>query len=571
MLTLASNERIPLKGHMRMIFEIRDLNFASPATVSRAGIIYISTNTGSQWRSLIKSWLLKLEAGDALKAVLRGLFDRYCERTLFFLKKECRPLVPVEDATAVTNLLRLLRSVFTAPLIRRLQDPAATPPADVERIVDTHFVFCALWAFGAALSKRDGEDYRHRFSEFWRGEFKTVRVGTRNSVFDFWLDPATLAFEEWTKSPHFFEVAFDSKTSTMASVTVPTSETCSVTHWMSLLVAQRSPVMLVGYAGCGKTQLVSGLLSSQKPEERVSHVINFNYFTDARTLQSNMEGPLEKKTGTNYGPPGNAALIYYLDDLNLPEVDNYNTQSAIALVREHFDYGHWYDRTKLQLRNISSAAARARARAPFFSPRPPAPRTPTRACMRARACILLTSPPPRLPRADCQYIASLNPTAGSFVINPRLQRHFFSLAVGFPRPESLHTIFEAFLKGHLVSFSEDVRNVAGDIRKSALTLHQAVSDGFKKSATNFHYEFNIRHISNVFQGLLQAQPAEFKTQEKLSQLWLHESERVYGDRLVSPEDLAKYRGLAQVAAKRNLPSINLTSFFGAKADPLVFW
>jgi dynein heavy chain len=48
-LTLANNERIPLKAHMRMIFEIRDLRFASPATVSRAGILYISDDSGYQW------------------------------------------------------------------------------------------------------------------------------------------------------------------------------------------------------------------------------------------------------------------------------------------------------------------------------------------------------------------------------------------------------------------------------------------------------------------------------------------------------------------------------------------
>ena len=48
-LTLANNERIPLKNHMRMIFEIRDLRFASPATVSRAGILYISDDSGYQW------------------------------------------------------------------------------------------------------------------------------------------------------------------------------------------------------------------------------------------------------------------------------------------------------------------------------------------------------------------------------------------------------------------------------------------------------------------------------------------------------------------------------------------
>jgi len=48
-LTLANNERIPLKPHMRMIFEIRDLKFATPATVSRAGILYISDDSGYQW------------------------------------------------------------------------------------------------------------------------------------------------------------------------------------------------------------------------------------------------------------------------------------------------------------------------------------------------------------------------------------------------------------------------------------------------------------------------------------------------------------------------------------------
>jgi len=45
-LTLANNERIPLKSHMRMIFEIRDLKQATPATVSRAGILYISDDSG---------------------------------------------------------------------------------------------------------------------------------------------------------------------------------------------------------------------------------------------------------------------------------------------------------------------------------------------------------------------------------------------------------------------------------------------------------------------------------------------------------------------------------------------
>jgi len=136
MLTLASNERIPLKGHMRMIFEIRDLDHATPATVSRAGIIYISTNTGSQWRSIIKSWLLKLKGPDGekdapenVKQILKGLFERYCAPTLLFIKKECKPMVPVEDVTLVTNLIRALKCLYTPTIMKKVIDPA-TPPEE---------------------------------------------------------------------------------------------------------------------------------------------------------------------------------------------------------------------------------------------------------------------------------------------------------------------------------------------------------------------------------------------------------------------------------------------------------
>lgn len=41
-LTLASNERIALTKMMRLIFEIYTLKTATPATVSRAGILYIN-------------------------------------------------------------------------------------------------------------------------------------------------------------------------------------------------------------------------------------------------------------------------------------------------------------------------------------------------------------------------------------------------------------------------------------------------------------------------------------------------------------------------------------------------
>lgn len=46
LLTLANNGRIIMKDWMKLLFEIRDLKFATPATVSRAGILYISDDKG---------------------------------------------------------------------------------------------------------------------------------------------------------------------------------------------------------------------------------------------------------------------------------------------------------------------------------------------------------------------------------------------------------------------------------------------------------------------------------------------------------------------------------------------
>ena len=35
-----------------------------------------------------------------------------------------------------------------------------------------------------------------------------------------------------------------------------------------------------------------------------------------------------------------------------------------------------------------------------------------------------------------------------------------------------------------------------------------VSSCFRKTAANFHYEFNIRHMAGVFQGVLMAKPEQ---------------------------------------------------------------
>ena len=62
--------------------------------------------------------------------------------------------------------------------------------------------------------------------------------------------------------------------------------------------------------------------------------IPLNYYTTSLMLQQVMEKPLEKKAGKNFGPPGTKKMIYFIDDMNMPEVDTYGTVQPHTLIRQ---------------------------------------------------------------------------------------------------------------------------------------------------------------------------------------------------------------------------------------------
>ncbi|RXG53348.1 hypothetical protein Avbf_01552 [Armadillidium vulgare] len=68
-------------------------------------------------------------------------------------------------------------------------------------------------------------------------------------------------------------------------------------------------------------------------------------------------------------------------------------------------------------------------------------------------------------------------------------------------------------------------------------LHQKVSVSFLPTATKFHYIFNLRDMTNIFQGLLFSSGETLKQPLDLARAWLHETQRVYGDRLLEEKDL----------------------------------
>lgn len=56
--------------------------------------------------------------------------------------------------------------------------------------------------------------------------------------------------------------------------------------------------------------------------------------------------------------------------------------------------------------------------------------------------------------------------------------------------------------------NEDMLQMTPRLIKATLAVHKIVAETFRKSAQNFHYEFSIRHVAGVFQGLLMSTPAK---------------------------------------------------------------
>ena len=102
---------------------------------------------------------------------------------------------------------------------------------------------------------------------------------------------------------------------------------------------------------------------------------------------------------------------------------------------------------------------------------------------------------------NTQYVSSMNPTAGSFTINSRLQRHFCVFALSFPGSDALHTIYNSILIQHLVvnNVPTAVQKISQTVVHGAVALQNKVNSNFLPTAIKFHYVFNLRDMSNIFQ------------------------------------------------------------------------
>ena len=133
-LCLNSGEIIAMQGLMNMIFEVQDLAVASPATVSRCGMVYMQPQLLG-WRPVFQSWLATLPAafGESHRAQVTALCDWLLPPLLRAAQKELPAVLPMQEINLAVAWMQLFESLLaewrdTPQVWERLAQPIGKMP-----------------------------------------------------------------------------------------------------------------------------------------------------------------------------------------------------------------------------------------------------------------------------------------------------------------------------------------------------------------------------------------------------------------------------------------------------------
>lgn len=184
LLTLNNGERIRLEKYCAMLFEVYDLQYASPATVSRCGMVYVD-DKDLGYQPYYERWAKsKQDVGENnINDTLIVLFNRYVDRCIARIiegkLEEDNFTEPLGMAVHRTGL-NMVTQLCTMMDILLPTDGSHT---DVEYI-EPLFVFAMLWSLGASLISED----RPKFEAF----LKNIVDGKLppNNYFNYYWDRA---------------------------------------------------------------------------------------------------------------------------------------------------------------------------------------------------------------------------------------------------------------------------------------------------------------------------------------------------------------------------------------------
>jgi len=518
-----------------MIFEPQDLEVASPATVSRCGMVYYEPHQVGLYPSL-SSWLNTLPATVSQndKEMIESMFKWLVPPALKYLRRELKEVSPSSDIQMGWSMLKMIDSMMEDFKYgeeygdgRELKNYKLTEKEATAQL-EGIFLFTMTWSVCASVDAPG----RTKFSDF----IKECTAGTvpapyneegergnymiqnpfpkEGNIYQYHFEKGKAKWGLWTGliSREPFPTTMEPH-----EIIVPTIDTTRYTFWLDKCcrnanlnhTLNRMAFMLVGPTGTGKTVYInSHLLSGLSPDKFSVMSLGFSAQTTAQQTQDIIDGKLDKRRKGVYGPPMGKTCLVFIDDLNMPLKEEYGAQPPIEILRQYLDYDGWYDNKEKVFRNI----------------------------------------------IDMMYVCAMGPPGGGRTyITPRFTRWFNVISVTEFDGEAMTGIFDSIMK-----FQYEKKGTPGVIKslkdnmiKSTMEIYDSALETLLPTPTKSHYLFNLRDFARVIFGVLMADTETMTDGQQGVRLWMHEILRVFYDRLTDDKDRQWLIDLLQALLKKN--------------------
>ncbi|XP_010001540.1 PREDICTED: dynein heavy chain 3, axonemal [Chaetura pelagica] len=504
-LCLMSGEIIQMNSKMSLIFEPADLEEASPATVSRCGMIYMDAQQLG-WKPLKDSYLQTLPPTlqEEHRELVNSLFMWLVQPCLDFIHLNCKATVQTSSIHLSYSLMKLYTCLLDELMPSEEQETINMSSHQITSWLQGLFLFALVWTIGGII---DG-DSRKKFDVFYRsllmgmntehpcpGNVKVTKSNSfpdKGSVFDYYFykhggGQWNTWMEYITKEEQV--ISADAKVSELI---IPTMETARQIFFLKTYVEHEVALLFVGPTGTGKSAITNNFLLKLPKEKYIPSFITFSARTSANQTQDIIMSKLDRRKKGLFGPPLGKKSVIFVDDLNMPAKEVYGAQPPIELLRQWIDHGHWYDKKDTSKLNIT----------------------------------------------DVQLVSAMGPPGGGRNdITGRFTRHLNIVSICSFDDHILTRIFTAVSDWHFgKGFEPMFLRLGNTMVQATMVIYKMAVDNFLPTPSKSHYVFNLRDFSRVIKGVLLCPHTHLKDGDKLIRLWVHEVYRVFYDRLVDEED-----------------------------------